>query len=127
MTDENDLARRIVERLDEGAVNMGRTEREKLHAARQAALARYRVAPAAALAPALAGNFSRFMDRQIFGIRHLVPLAALVLGLAAVVYIHSNGGSPDIADIDAALLTDELPIDAYLDKGFDTWLKRSPR
>jgi hypothetical protein len=25
------------------------------------------------------------------------------------------------------LLTDDLPINAYLDKGFDSWLKRSSR
>jgi len=25
------------------------------------------------------------------------------------------------------LLTDELPLNAYLDRGFDSWLKRSAR
>jgi len=60
-------------------------------------------------------------------VRYLIPVAALVLGLAGVLYVHSNGTSSDIADIDAGLLTDELPINAYLDKGFDSWLKRSPR
>jgi hypothetical protein len=25
------------------------------------------------------------------------------------------------------LLTDDLPINAYLDQGFDSWLKRAPR
>jgi hypothetical protein len=28
-------------------------------------------------------------------------------------------------EIDSALLTSELPINAYLDQGFDAWLKRS--
>jgi hypothetical protein len=32
-----------------------------------------------------------------------------------------------LAEVDAGLLTDELPINAYLDKGFDSWLKRSSR
>ena len=38
-----------------------------------------------------------------------------------------NGSSPasEMAEIDAGLLSDELPINAYLDKGFDSWLKRS--
>jgi hypothetical protein len=29
------------------------------------------------------------------------------------------------AEIDAGLLTDDLPIGAYLDKNFTAWLKRS--
>ena len=28
------------------------------------------------------------------------------------------------AQLDALLLTDDLPIDAYLDRGFETWLKK---
>ena len=31
----------------------------------------------------------------------------------------------EIEEIDAAILTSDLPINAYLDKSFDTWLKRS--
>ena len=31
----------------------------------------------------------------------------------------------EIEEIDAAVLTGDLPLDAYLDKGFDAWLKRS--
>ena len=30
----------------------------------------------------------------------------------------------EFADIDSQLLADDLPIDAYLDKGFDAWLKK---
>jgi hypothetical protein len=29
----------------------------------------------------------------------------------------------DIGELDAQLLTGELPIDAFLDKDFDSWLK----
>jgi hypothetical protein len=44
-----------------------------------------------------------------------------------VVYWQSVASNGDLADVEIALLTDELPINAYLDKGFDSWLKRSPR
>jgi hypothetical protein len=54
-------------------------------------------------------------------------MAALILGLLGVVYVNTSNVVSDIADIDAGLLTDELPISAYLDQGFDSWLKRSPR
>ena len=30
----------------------------------------------------------------------------------------------DVVEIDTQLLTDDLPIDAYLDRGFQTWLKK---
>jgi hypothetical protein len=33
--------------------------------------------------------------------------------------------SMDIADIDASLLTSELPINAYLDSDFEAWVKRT--
>jgi hypothetical protein len=54
-------------------------------------------------------------------------MAALVLGLSGVVYMHGGSVASEIADIDAGLLTDELPLDAYLDQGFDSWLKRYSR
>ncbi|TMH18595.1 MAG: DUF3619 family protein [Betaproteobacteria bacterium] len=31
----------------------------------------------------------------------------------------------DIEETDAAILSSELPIEAYLDRGFQAWLKRS--
>jgi hypothetical protein len=37
------------------------------------------------------------------------------------------GQSGRIAEIDTGLLTQDLPISAYLDKDFATWLKRSRR
>jgi hypothetical protein len=60
-------------------------------------------------------------------VRYVIPVAALVLGLLGVVYVNTGTVSTDMADIDAALLTDELPINAFLDQGFDSWLKRSLR
>jgi hypothetical protein len=48
-----------------------------------------------------------------------------------VVYVQTsgvmNGTANAIADIDAGLLTDDLPIDAYLDQDFQSWLKRFSR
>ena len=60
--------------------------------------------------------------------RYAVSLAVLILGLAGIVYWQSGSGNGgELADLDARLLTDDLPIDAYLDKGFDSWLKRQSR
>jgi hypothetical protein len=126
MNEQDEVARRIAKLLDDGTENLGAAQRERLSAARKLALARYPSAPAPAWAPAWAGNVSRFTERRVMGVQYLIPIAALVLGLAGVAYMHSNPSS-EIADIDAGLLTDDLPINAYLDQGFDSWLKRSSR
>ena len=127
MNQEDELARRIVKLLDDGTERLTGEQRDRLSEARKLALSRYRAEKAPGWALAWAGSFSGLTERSVFGIRYLVPIAALVLGLGGVVYMQNSGPSSDIADIDAGLLTDELPINAYLDKGFDSWLKRSSR
>jgi hypothetical protein len=130
MNEQDDLGRRIATLLDAGADDVGPAERERLMAARQMALARLRPDPARARVPAWLGVFAGVgagsSGRRTPGAHYLIPIAALVLGLAAVTYMHWSP-SNDIADIDAGLLTDDLPINAYLDQGFDSWLKRSSR
>lgn len=126
MKDQDELARRIAKLLDESAENVGPAQRERLSAARKLALAAHQGQAAPVWLPAWAGNVSRFTERRVMGVQYLLPIAALVLGLAGVAYIHT-GPSSEIADLDAGLLTDELPINAYLDQGFDSWLKRSSR
>jgi hypothetical protein len=54
-----------------------------------------------------------------------VSVLFLIFGMIGISYWNSTQQAADIEEIDAALLTSELPIDAYLDKGFDAWLKRS--
>ena len=53
-----------------------------------------------------------------------VPLLALVIGLMAIQWIHQDRITLEIAATDAALLTDELPPDAYTDAGFTQFLKQ---
>ena len=55
----------------------------------------------------------------------LLPMAVLILGLIAVNQWRDSQLAAEIEEIDTAVLTSDLPIDAYLDKGFDAWLKRS--
>ena len=127
MNQQDELAARIAKLLDEGTDGLSAEKRERLAQARRLALSRQQGRKAPALVPAWAGPFSRFTEQSIFGVRYVVPMAALILGLLGVVYVNTSNVVSDIADIDAGLLTDELPISAYLDQGFDSWLKRSPR
>jgi hypothetical protein len=125
MNQQDELAARIARLLDDGTAQIGPGQRERLSEARRLALSRRQ--SRRELVPAWAGGFSEFTERSLLGVRYVIPVAALVLGLLGVVYVNTGTVSTDMADIDAALLTDELPINAFLDQGFDSWLKRSLR
>ena len=125
---ENELARRIVRHLDYGVNHLEPGVRERLFAARKIALSKYREQPAPVVGLAWAGQAAaRFTEHRFYGARHLVAISALVLALVGVAYWQSVGTTNAYAEIDTDLLTDELPLNAYLDKGFDSWLKRSSR
>jgi hypothetical protein len=127
MNQEDELAARIARLLDEGTERLSAEQRGRLAQARRLALSKQQARTAPVPVPALAGPIARFTEQSVFGVRYVIPFAALLLGLIGVVYVHTGGVASDIADIDAGLLTDELPISAFLDQGFDSWLKRSSR
>lgn len=129
MKHDDELGARIAKVLEEGTGALAPEQRERLAAARRKALALHQraAAPAPVWAPAWAGGISRFTEQSVLGVRYLIPFAALLLGLLGVVYVHTGTVSSDIADIDAGLLTDELPINAFLDTSLDSWLTRSSR
>ena len=52
-----------------------------------------------------------------------LPLLALLAVLAGANLLPDPNA--DIGELDASLLTGELPINAFLDKDFDSWLKGS--
>ena len=54
-----------------------------------------------------------------------LPLIALVVGLVAINIIQDDDRTSELAEVDAALLTDDLPPDAYADPGFVQFLKTS--
>lgn len=55
----------------------------------------------------------------------VVPLIALVVGLLAINSIQSDNRAQEVAEVDAALLTDDLPPAAFADPGFVQFLKAS--
>jgi hypothetical protein len=96
---------------------------ERLRAAREQALARQRPKPAPVLAWAdnLVGDFGGWAGLSV---RVLAPVAALAIALSGIYNWHQSQRIAEVEDIDAQLLTDDLPIDAYLDRGFQNWLKK---
>ncbi len=55
----------------------------------------------------------------------VVPLIALVVGLLTINSIQNDNRAQEIAEVDAALLTDDLPPAAFADAGFVQFLKTS--
>jgi Protein of unknown function (DUF3619) len=129
MNNEIKFANKIRQALNEGVRADGMNSRvvERLRAAREQALARRKVEREPALAWArstavgVIGGFGGFGG---FSLRALLPTALLVAGLIAIYSWQYDQRAADIEELDAQLLTDDLPIDAYLDRGFETWLKK---
>ena len=53
----------------------------------------------------------------------VVPLIALVVGLLTINSIQNDNRAEEVAEVDAALLTDALPPAAFADAGFVQFLK----
>lgn len=53
----------------------------------------------------------------------VLPLIALVAGLLAINSIQNDNRAREVAEVDVALLTDELPPAAFSDPGFVQFLK----
>jgi hypothetical protein len=96
---------------------------ERLRHARERALERQRPEPAPAMAWAdnVVGGLGGWGG---FALRVLLPLALLVGTGAAFYTWQQNQRAAEVEEIDSMLLTDDLPIDAYLDRGFQNWLKK---
>lgn len=53
----------------------------------------------------------------------IIPLLVLAAGLVAIQILDNDNTAKELAEIDSALLTDDLPPAAYTDPGFAQFLK----
>ena len=128
------FARRIAARMAQGTDDLPYDITERLRAARVQALAKRKVvAPVRKAAPApvvLRSGSSAILGRGGDGgwwnaMVSAIPLMALVIGLFAINIAQDENGLNEVAEVDAALLTDDLPPEAYTDPGFMQFLKTS--
>ncbi len=123
---EQEQAKKIIRHLDQGLGHIKQGTLYRLQSARMAALERHRPAPQPVFGLAWAGDAAFGLSHsRHFNARNVLALGLLLLSLTGVTYWQLATQSGDIADIDASLLTSDLPINAYLDSGFEAWLKRS--
>ncbi|WP_321879040.1 DUF3619 family protein [Paraburkholderia bannensis] len=123
--------------LDESAASLPSATTARLTAARKAALARKKAEPVLVRVPSLAaagvgagvaalpGGLPPRRRSALARFALAWPLAALVAGLFAIAYFEDQQRTAELADIDAAMLSDDLPLTAYLDHGFNAYLTRA--
>ena len=115
------FASRIRQILNQGSVDARIAQR--LQAARELALSRQR--PEAQPVVRWADNaFGTGWSWGGLSARVLLPVVVLAVAAVGIYRWQESQRLAEVVEIDSQLLTDDLPIDAYLDRGFQNWLKK---
>jgi len=120
------FGRRVTARLSSGSSHLPHEITERLRAARERAVAHRRRAavPVTMLRVAVAGDASRSESPNWWNrATSLLPLIALAAGLLFIHSAQTERRASDLAEVDAAILTDDLPPSAYADPGFAQYLR----
>ena len=124
--DDLNFAYKIRHALNEHAEQLPSPTVNRLAAARKAAMARKKPhAPVKLAQRQLVGNIGSLFSFSSLGrLAVIVPLLALVVGLAGIYHVEEQQRIAELAELDAAVLSDELPLTAYLDTGFNAYLEK---
>jgi hypothetical protein len=123
------FGRQVAARLSAGTAELPYDVTERLRAARVQALAKRKavsVRTAGAVQVSGAAATMTFGDEGLSlwnRIGSAIPLVVLVLGLVLIHSVQNELRASEVAEVDAALLTDDLPPSAYTDPGFAQFLK----
>ena len=126
----DDFGKALARRLDRDGPDLAYDISERLRAARMQALAvrkpelitlsAHQLNISAGQASLGRGNQDSPLWSRLVS---FIPLIALIAGLVAIQSIQSESSASEIAEVDSALLLDELPPGAYTDPGFLQFLK----
>jgi len=129
---QDEFGLRIAARLNSASLELPHDISERLRAARTRAVAA-RLKPQTRLQTSTAAihqngaallNFGGDEGLNIWSrLASFLPLIALVAGLALIQNIMDDDRANELAEIDSALLVDDLPPAAYADPGFLQFLK----
>jgi hypothetical protein len=128
---DDEISNKITRYLDQSAVDLRSGTAYKLQLARQQALSRLaepELATQLTLAGAGGGSLgagSMGRSTHILEARVWIGILLVVAAVLSFQYWQSARQARDIEETDAAILTSELPIEAYLDRGFLNWLAHS--
>lgn len=122
-SNEDRFGQRVAARLSAGSQEMSHDVGERLRVARMQAVARRRLAPEVRAAVIAANGVATLGGLWWTRLGAVVPLIALVAGLVTVSVMQEDNRTSELAEVDSALLTDDLPPAAYTDSGFAQFLK----
>ncbi|WP_020652982.1 DUF3619 family protein [Massilia niastensis] len=131
-TDDINLAYKIRHALNDNLDSLPASTTDRLAAARARAMARKKPdAPVRAQAGQPQRGWFDFgallSGPALSRLGVAVPLLALVIGMGGIYQHEQQQRIAALADIDAAVLADELPLTAYLDNGFNAYLESQQR
>ena len=125
---ELNFAYKVRHALNESADNLPAPTIERLSSARKIALSRKKhESGLRAFLPqrTFAGEAGSFFNAPSSWLGRMglaIPMVVVALGLASLYQYEQQRRITDLADIDAAVLSDDLPLSAYLDHGFNGYL-----
>ena len=120
---------RVRQAQNHGLKDISPASSRRLEAARHLALSRQKqAAPELVLASQGASTAIGFGSNRPGGqphpyLRQALAVAALLLGMWIAFYWHSVQYVTELEEVDSALLSDDLPPEAFLDNDFFEWLK----
>ncbi len=128
---QDHFGRHVALRLDGGTAELPYNVSERLRAARVQALSKRKAVAVrtATTASVSGGTLTLGFGDEGPGLWNRLasglPLIVLVVGLVSINMIQNESRAREVAEVDAALLTDDLPPAAYADPGFAQFLKAS--
>jgi hypothetical protein len=123
-TDDINLAYKIRHALNDNLDNLPASTTDRLAAARAAALARKKAdAPFRAKQQRASFDLGALFSMQWVARAAVVaPLLLMAGGLVGVYQYEREQRAAELAELDAAVLSDDLPLTAYTDHGFNAYL-----
>ena len=129
-TDDLNFAYKVRHALNEKLDDLPASTTDRLAAARKQALSRKKADAPAAVAvrkDVFAGIASSLFVEPLSWLGRMsviIPLLLLVGGLVGIYQFEQEQHIAELAEIDAAVLSDELPLSAYMDHGFNAYLTK---
>lgn len=129
-TRELNFAYKVRHALNENLDHLPRPTADRLAAARKLAVSRKKQESALRALftrPVLASQGGTRVSGGLAWLGRMglaVPLIVVAVGLAGIYQFEQQRRISDTAELDAEMLADELPISAYLDQGFNTFLAK---
>jgi hypothetical protein len=122
------FGRQVAARLSTGTAELPYNITERLRAARVQAIAVRKPAnlrfAATVSSSGSAATLTFGQDPSLWHrIASAIPLVVLAAGLIVINVVQNDRRASEVAEVDAALLTDDLPPSAYADPGFAQFLK----